>query len=280
MHSIYLDFNSTAPLLPEAAEAMAAAQAADYANPASQHTAGRKAHRVLEDAREEISRSLGAELVDRQPDKLIFTSGGTEANNLALLGLTGARMDSLPFSRDPKGSVEIEGRRQRAEDRTTGRIVVSSIEHPSVMAAADYLAQRGWQVDRLRVTGDGVVCLQHLDELLAAKSSWGLPRLVSVMLANNETGVIQPIAQIVDRCQALNVPVHTDAVQAAGKMPIDFRALGVAAMTMAPHKFGGPRGIGGLLLRHGIAPIRYCTALRSKVVCGRARNRWCFQSAF
>jgi cysteine desulfurase len=230
MHPIYLDFNSTAPLLPEAAAAMAQADAAGYTNPASQHAEGRRARRTLEDAREEIARLLGADLTDRTPDRLIFTSGGTEANNLALLGLTGA------------------------DEACPGRMIVSSIEHPSISATADFLAQRGWQIDRLAVSRDGVVRLEHLDESLAKSSPLCAPRLVSVMLANNETGVLQPIAEIVRRCStsAAALPIHTDAVQAIGKIPVRFRELAVAAMSIAPHKFGGPRGIGALLVRHGI----------------------------
>jgi cysteine desulfurase len=229
MHSIYLDFNSTAPQLAEVTAAMCEAEAARYANPASQHAEGRRAHAALENAREEIARLLGADLTDRSPDRLIFTSGGTEANNLALFGLMGV-----------------------ADRQNRSRLVISAIEHPSVASAADYLVRLGWQVDRLRVTADGTVCLDHLAELLAADSPFGKPRLVSVMLANNETGVLQPIEEIVHHCQAAGVPVHTDAVQAAGKIPIRFRELGVSAMTVAAHKLGGPRGIGALLLRQGV----------------------------
>jgi cysteine desulfurase len=229
MHSIYLDFNSTAPQLPEVTAAMREAEAARYANPASQHTEGRRAHAALENSREEIARLLGADLTDRLPDRLIFTSGGTEANNLALFGLTGV-----------------------ADRQNRGRLVISAIEHPSVSSAADHLARLGWQVDRLRGTADGTVCLDHLSELLAADSALGKPRLVSVMLANNETGVLQPVDEIVRRCQVAGVPVHTDAVQAAGKIPIRFRELGVSALTVAAHKLGGPRGIGALLLRQSV----------------------------
>jgi cysteine desulfurase len=235
MPPIYFDFNSTAPLLPEVTSTMAAAQTANYANPASQHSAGRQAHRQLEDSREEIAGLLGANLTDRQADRLIFTSGGTEANNLALIGLTAATLPSANTSSGP------------------GRIIISAIEHPSVMAAADYLARGGWQVERLRVDQNGLICLEHLDELLSPRPNLPAPRLVSVMLANNETGVIQPISEVVRRCQPLSIPVHTDAAQAAAKLPIDFRALGVAAMSVAPHKFGGPRGIGALIVKHGVA---------------------------
>jgi cysteine desulfurase len=231
MNPIYLDFNSTAPLLPEAAAAIAAAHAAGYANPASQHAEGRRARRVLEDAREEIARLLGADLTNRAADRLLFTSGGTEANNLALLGLSGtAQMRSA-------------------------HIIISTIEHPSVVAAADHLQSQQRQVDRLAVNHDGIVRLDHLEELLSSQPQSTAPALVSVMLANNETGVLEPIAEIVRRCSAIGGPailLHTDAVQAVGKIPVHFRQLGVAAMTVAPHKFGGPRGIGALLLRHGI----------------------------
>jgi cysteine desulfurase len=237
MQPIYLDFNSTAPLLPEAAAAIAQADAAGYANPASQHAVGRRARSVLEDAREEIARLLGANLTDRTADRLIFTSGGTEANNLALLGLT------------------------HAHTTRPGRVIVSTIEHPSISATADHLAKLGWQIDRLAVNQDGIIRLDHLEELLTTSSPLGPPRLVNVMLANNETGVLQPLAEIVGRCAKQNppIPVHTDAVQAVGKIPVHFRELGVAAMTVAPHKFGGPRGIGALLVRHDVdlAPVLY-----------------------
>ena len=131
-------------------------------------------------------------------------------------------------------------------------MIVSAVEHPSVTSAADHLARHGWQIDRLKVNSDGVVCLDHLQQLLAADSPLGPPRLVSVMLANNETGVLQSIDEIVGRCQAVGVPVHTDAVQAAGKIPIRFHELRVTAMSVAAHKLGGPRGIGALLVRNGI----------------------------
>jgi cysteine desulfurase len=223
---VYLDHNSTSPLLPEAAAAMMAAEAEQFANPASQHSEGRRANRALQNAREEIAELLGAKLTGRNADRLVFTSGGSEANNLALAGL------GLANSNDARP------------------IVISSIEHPSITATADAIARSGVPLQKLAVMSAGVVRLEHLDELLAQS-----PRLASVMLANNETGVIQPLDEIVRRCAAAGVPVHTDASQAVGKLLIDFRALGVAAMTISPHKFGGPRGIGGLLVR-GDVPIQ------------------------
>jgi len=233
MTPIYLDFNSTAPVLPEVVAAMAAAEGMRYANPASQHSAGRAAHRVLEETREEIARLLGADLTDRTPDRLIFTSGGTEANNLALLGVGMSAHRPAPCSVPPARS----------------RLIISAIEHPSITATADHLATLGWQIERLEVAADGIVRLEHLNALLRERPP---PQFISVMLANNETGVIQPVAEIVRRCASAGVPLHTDAVQAVGKIPVNFRDLGVAAMTVAAHKLGGPRGIGALVVRHGV----------------------------
>jgi cysteine desulfurase len=220
---IYLDHNSTTPLAPEAAAAMSEWQGGQFGNPASQHAIGRRARKAIEHAREEIGRILGAQC--SQGDRVIFTSGGTESNNLALLGM--ARLA------DPSVA--------------PGEAIVSAIEHPSVTAVADVLSRRGWTIHRLGVTRDGVVDVAPLDRLL---NKW--TRFVSVMLANNETGVIQPVAEIATRCEDLGVPMHTDAAQMVGKLPVDFRALGVSALTVAAHKFHGPPGIGALVLRHDL----------------------------
>jgi cysteine desulfurase len=217
---IYLDHNATTPLLEEVAAAMAPWQQEWFGNPASQHAAGRRARRALDDARAEIGRILGADLSPRRPDRVVFTSGGTEANNLALLGTCSG---------------------------PSGEAILSAIEHPSVTAAAARLEQRGWRIHRLGVTADGVVELAALGERLSSNT-----RLVSVMLANNETGVIQPIAQISERCQALGVPLHTDAAQIAGKLPVEFRGLGCSLLSVAAHKFHGPLGIGALIVRHDV----------------------------
>lgn len=219
---IYLDHNSTTPLDPRVAARLAEALAAGYLNPASQHQAGARARRALETAREEIVWPLGGRTTGMESDRLVLTSGGTEANNLALLGLAG----------DPPG-----------------RVLVSAIEHPSIAAAAEELIRRGFTVERIAAEPSGIVSLAHLDELLA----WPA-RLASVMLVNNETGVVQPVAEIARRCHERGVLCHTDAVQAVGKIPVDFAALGVDALTLAPHKYHGPLGIGGLLLRAGLQP--------------------------
>jgi cysteine desulfurase len=231
MNSIYLDHNATTPTRPEVVEALARALAENYANPASQHQPGQRAHRVLEDARERIAEILGANLSGPTPDRLILTSGGTESNNLAILGVAG--MD---------------------HQQQGGHIVISAAEHPSVIEPAERLLKAGWELDALGIDGNGVVRVERLAGLLNPRT-----RLVSVLLGNHDTGVVQPTPQVVEICNTANVPVHTDAVQAIGKLPVDFRALGVALMSIGAHKFQGPPGIGGLLVRHAVPlePVLY-----------------------
>src|SRR4051812_28630365 len=191
---VYLDHNSTSRLLPEAAAAMAAAEAEQDANPASQHSEGRRANRALQNAREEIAELLGAKLSGRNADRLIFTSGGSEANNLALnIAMRTGYRDSTSMGSGESGI------------GNGPRLIVSPIEHPSVSATADYLKTRGCSVERLQVSTAGVVDLNSLDHLLASTKSLPTPHspfpiLASVMLANNETGVIQPLDEIVRRC--------------------------------------------------------------------------------
>jgi cysteine desulfurase len=222
---IYLDHNATTPLAPEVARAMAECNEQLVGNPASQHAAGRAARRMLEDAREGIAAILGIDLTSRTSDQLIFTSGGTEANNLALFGMTDAQSES--------------------HDRSG--FIISRIEHPSVMGAADELSRRGCQVSKLPINRHGVVDVAGLSTLMTPHT-----RLVSVMLANNETGVLQPIEPLAAICQAAGVPLHTDAAQVVGKLPVHFCQLGVSLMTIAAHKFHGPPGIGALAIRHGL----------------------------
>jgi cysteine desulfurase len=214
---IYLDYNATTPLLPEAAEAMARCQSQTPGNPASQHWAGRRARQALEDAREGIAHLLGADLGSNSGHRLVFTSGGTEANNLAIFALAG---------RHPRP------------------LVISPIEHPSVAGPAAALARQGWQISYLGVSSAGEVLADALPRSLESSAC-----LVAVMLGNNETGVLQRIEHFADHCGRVGVPLHTDAVQVAGKLPLDFRRLRVSTMTISAHKFHGPVGVGALIVR-------------------------------
>ncbi|TWT85206.1 Cysteine desulfurase [Posidoniimonas polymericola] len=229
MQPIYLDHNATTAPLPAVTQAVADALAAGYANASSQHEPGRRARRVVEQARGAIAAALGARTAGITPDELLLTSGGTESNNHALQALLG-----------PKPAGE--------------RLVISAIEHPSITGFAELLERRGVAVDRLPVDASGVVRLDALPELLAKR-----PRLVSVMLGNNETGVLQPVAELAALCRPHGVPVHTDATQVVGKQPVDFQRLGVSLLTFTAHKFHGPRGIGGLLVEGGLQaePLLY-----------------------
>ena len=226
---IYLDHNATAPLLPEVADAMRACYDEPYLNPASQHEFGRRARRRLEDARERIGELVGASMTGRNADAVIFTSGGTEANNLAIRGLL-QRAERAGASPPP-----------------FSRIVISDLEHPSITALADELARTGTHVSRLPVDRHGVLRVADLPPLLQSET-----RLVTAILGHNETGVLQPVAEIAAICAERNVPLQTDASQVVGKLPVNFRALGATTMSFAAHKFHGPLGIGALVVRHGV----------------------------
>jgi cysteine desulfurase len=233
---IYLDNNSTTPIDPRVVEAMSRAWRDCGANPASQHSLGRQARRMLEQAREGILDLLGAKTGGMDADQLIFTSGGTEANNLALLGLA---------SFSTSGTASGPGKNQQ---RNPTRIAISPLEHPSVTVAIAELGRRGALFGNCRVTTEGVVDLVPWHEAPGSAAA----TFISIMLANNETGVIQPIAELVAACRQRDALFHTDAVQAVGKIPVHFGELGVDAMTVAPHKFHGPLGIGALVLKHGV----------------------------
>jgi cysteine desulfurase len=234
--SIYLDHNSTTPIDPRVVEAMNRAWRDGGANPASQHAAGRKARRMLEEAREGIAELLGAKTGGMDADQVIFTSGGTEANNLAIFGLS-----SIPTA----GTKPSPG----ASGNDIPSLVISTLEHPSIAAAANELKRRGVSIAALQANELGQIDAATI-ELYGRQEC--LPHLVSVMLANNETGVIEPGGEIAKFCRESNILFHTDAVQAIGKIPVHFRDLGVDAMTVAPHKFHGPLGIGALVLKHGV----------------------------
>lgn len=224
--AIYLDHNATTPLLPEVIEAMRACYAEPYLNPASQHEFGRRARRRLEDARERIGELVGAKVTGRDADTILFTSGGTESNNLAVRGLL-QRAASSTFS--------------------SARIVSSPIEHPSITVLTDELSRQSHQIDHLPVNQRGDLRIDALPEFIRPETG-----LVIAMLTNNETGVYQPVAELAMVASKYGVPLHTDATQAVGKIPVNFRSLRAKTMAFTAHKFNGPLGIGALVIRHGI----------------------------
>ena len=226
-HTIeYLDYAASAPMRPEALAAERAYEEAPYAgaNPNSLHTMGRAAARALDGARRDVARALGGGF---RPADVTFTSGGTESNNLAILGLA-------------------EGVRARSTRR--GRVLLSAIEHDSVLDLAGPLRSRGFEVELVGVGRDGAVDPDALDALLDDTCA-----LVSVMAANNETGVIQPVAELARRAHAHGALFHTDAVQGFCRVPLELAE--VDAVSVAAHKIGGPVGVGALAVR-GRAPLR------------------------
>src|SRR5258708_22376173 len=214
---VYLDWNATTPLRPEAREAMAAAWDL-LGNPSSVHAEGRQARRLVEDARAAVSGAVGA-----LARNVIFTSGGTEANALALTpGL------------------------RRASGPPVERLVVSAIEHASVLAGGRFPTAA---TSTLGVTRSGLVDLDCLRTLLES----GPPALVSVMLANNETGAIQPVTEVAEIVHAAGGLLHVDAIQAFGKIAFDINTINADLVTLSAHKIGGPKGVGALVLAEGIA---------------------------
>jgi cysteine desulfurase len=222
----YLDHAATTPMVAEALEAMTS-QLGLVGNPSSLHAAGRAARRVVEESRESLAQALGA-----RPSEIVFTSGGTEADNLAIKGLYWAR---------------------RAEDPRRNRILASAVEHHAVMDCALWLAEHeAAQVEWLPVDSHGRVHPETLRAALAEDPD--SVALVSVMWANNEVGTVQPIAELAAVAHEFGVPIHSDAVQALGQLPVDFTASGLDAMTVTGHKIGGPLGVGALVLSRALAP--------------------------
>ncbi len=218
---VYLDHAATTPMLPQAIEAMTR-QLGRTGNASSLHAAGRAARRTVEESRETIGAALNA-----RPSEVVFTSGGTEADNLALKGLWWARL---------------------AEDPRRRRILVARIEHHAVLDPSVWLGQHeGAQVDWIEVDELGRIDVDGVRAAIEREPE--SVSFVTVMLANNEVGTLQPVREVAAAAAPYGIPVHTDAVQAIGQIPVDFTDLGVDAMTVSGHKLGGPFGIGALVVK-------------------------------
>lgn len=222
---VYFDWNATTPLEPLVRDAMlpwlGASETVRFGNASSRHDYGRQARAAIDEARARVATAVGA-----HPTEVIFTSGGSEANNLFVKGA--------------------------AACLKPGMLAFSAIEHPCVREPAYQLRRTGWTLKEIAVDAQGVIDGEDWQQTLLAR-----PTLVSVMLANNETGVVQDIARLAAEARASGAWFHTDAVQALGKLELDFRALGVSAMTLSAHKIGGPLGAGALVLdkRVELAPL-------------------------
>ncbi|MHA7063420.1 cysteine desulfurase family protein [Azospirillum argentinense] len=223
---IYLDNNATTPLAPEVREAMLPHLSGEFGNPSSPHAAGMAAKRAVGEARAQVAALVGAKAAD-----MLFTASATEANHTALLGTLRAVAAERPERR---------------------HLVTTAIEHPSTLMLAKDLERQGWRVTVLPVDGTGTIALSDLRDAVTPDTA-----LVSVMWANNETGAIQPVGAAADIAQARGALFHTDAVQAAGRLPIKVDAVNADLLTLSAHKMHGPKGVGALFIRKGVpfAPL-------------------------
>ena len=228
---IYLDYNATSPMPTGVIDAISRAMREDFGNPSSIHAYGQRAKAALDQARSDVAALIGAD-----PMEIVFTSGGTESDNLALRGA----FDTLAHS----------GR---------NRIVTSGIEHEAVLNTVKALAGRGADVATLSAQKDGLIDPSAVESAASKETA-----VVSIMLANNEIGTIQPVSEIAARTRASGALLHTDAVQAAGKIPISVKELGVDLLSMSAHKFGGPKGVGAIWIRKGVRLTSQATGGRQE----------------
>lgn len=214
MMAVYFDHNASTPLQASIWEAMLPYHHLP-GNAASTHQMGRFMRHAVDEAKEKIAR-----LINAHPSEIFFTSGGTESNNWAIQGWVDAQQSPT-------------------------HLLIGATEHDSIVQAAAWCEKKGTNITRLPVNQDGLLCQQTLEKALIPQTT----ALASVMLANNESGTLQNIQTVVEKCHAVGTLVHTDAVQALGKIPVDFQSLGVDLMTISAHKMGGPKGIGALIRR-------------------------------